>query len=210
MATEPEPEPEWIVRALADAAARERAPQRLRLALAAPPRRRLWPRSAPAPRHSGRPRRALAATIAGVAVVAILGLLLSAPGRPAGAVRRLAAAVTGGSVRLRGVRPVGATVYAGLGPVHFPRRLRTSEWRLTRAVQARFAGRPVLELTYRWHGHSLTYVVAGAPVLPGQPPPDSTFVAAGQEAVTWTSGRHTCLLLSASVPSRVLVAIARS
>ncbi|HET9073316.1 MAG TPA: hypothetical protein VFN48_01950 [Solirubrobacteraceae bacterium] len=213
-------EPEWIVRALAEAAERERAPMALRERLAAAalagPRHR-----SPSSGWAARGRLLLPAMglLAGLALAIILLLPGAAPAGPS--VAQAASLGVRGGGRLLSTGRAGGWVYPPPGARHGPLDLRGvrfpaelsghGDWRPAGSAVVMLAGRRLLEIRYHHAGWSLTYLVAAAPTLAGQRGGYSTFALRGRPVVSWVQAGHSCLLVgSAGTSRRVLLALARS
>ena len=195
--------PDWITAELRRAAATERAPTDLRLAIDA--------LSQGARRRPGRrpARRWVLVPAAGLlAAVAVVLALVLPGGAGAPTVAQAAALVSHTSP---GPVPAAAAPYSGdFVGVRFPGALTGGTWRLTGYRSERLDGRRLLVLSYRRGTQRLVYAVATAPLLSGQRTGYTSFSQQGHTVVSWREADHSCLLTSANVSSAELLGVARS
>jgi hypothetical protein len=202
----------WIAGVLREAAARERAPQRLRTAIE---RERRSVRPSPQRRlvFGG----ALASAVAALIVALALVLPAGTPGAPSIS-QAASLALKGPEAPAPAPDPTAPTANLGrnVEDVYFPNWTRTFGWRAVGQRTDRIHGRTAVTIYYRSDGHTLAYTILSAPALKVPAAPVTvlnrtelrTLRLDGRLVVTWRRAGHTCVLSAAGVSAGQLQRLA--
>jgi len=200
-----------IVRLIHEAAARDRAPGRLRAAIES---------SRPSERAQLRRRFGYGGALAGALALAVVALVLILPaGTPGGP--SLSQAASLGRLGPNAPAPApdpsspDAKLRRDVEEVYFPNWLRFG-WRAVGQRVDRIGGRQAVTVYYAWRGRELAYTIVAAPPLSAPAAQTTTLNGTllrtltlnGRLVVTWRRTGHTCILSGNGVRADVLQRLA--